>query len=1064
MSGESTPARRRPLPLLLAVAGLALWWLSPGTWAAALPLLFCPGWGLSRLLSVADRNFGVAGSALCLSLLIAGLVPLIPGLHPASWGAVLHAASLLLTVLGTWRLAAYDRWRAGQPAHPDPMPLWPARTATCLVVIAVAVTAVLLAEPLLRPAETSARPELAARALAWTTQGEDPFRAGHPPRVGLLPATAIAALSAGSGVHALVLAGLVALSCLVATLLFVGEGISRLWGNRGATRAMLALLLGLNPLATFFLLGASEQDDPVGALTPAFDPGLTTALLPFLQGSADALVLAFTAMLLSCTLSTLRRASTHVPRLLAAAAAGLALTRPEAALLLAPGWILGIAMAHVACRGNPDNDRHSTTRRAGEPAVLRAPFWRPVLHLAAGLGLALWFVEAPAPVLASHPRVVAWGLLAAVGPTCLLFMPGIRHLNASPGREAFFFVGLVTVMVVLGVTLDTFGDRGAMVVRLLSLVLAVPCANGALKMIEIHGDRARVLLAVIVLGILPAPWLVLTVTASSPRALVLDDPARDAVLHAPALEPALVRALLETREDSPHGAVLILAPASSRADGALAVLLAERSLLDTDADDPEAERRRGLVDRIARGDGTALLGLRALPGLAGREFWAPGSQGWPGFVPRPSPSGDVVLQHARPPAVVLVTVAGLRADRLNPDDMPALSALAARGVRFDQAVVPLPDTVPGVLTLFTGHPRGEATEASVEERYRARGYRTVAVVGLAPDQAEFPLAHHFETAHELPSAAAGTLVDLALLELGAADPRPAFVWLHLDDLLPPLRAPPSELPGRAPPASPEVLFPADGDVPALIFAAPTPHAWTGDDVELRLAAGLEVDPSETAGGLPGRGAGVVMVPSDVDWELGLRLHHEQVARLDRELHRLAQSLRSEDLLAVTAPHGSSLLEHQAWFDHGHDLFEPSIQIPFVVLGGGLPRVVHRGLASLADLPALLLEGRWPERDGVALVSRVRPGLGSGAIFPADVDPTSRGGPRRIFGLRTSGRKLILVRAPGSGLPAAGLAYDLVADPGEHHPRPATQAELERLLEVRAAFGDDELQPPRPTGG
>ena len=68
---------RTSLPLLSAVVGLVLFAISPGSLVPAATLLFCPGWGLLRLLSVVDRAFFVFGAALCGStLVLAGLTVL----------------------------------------------------------------------------------------------------------------------------------------------------------------------------------------------------------------------------------------------------------------------------------------------------------------------------------------------------------------------------------------------------------------------------------------------------------------------------------------------------------------------------------------------------------------------------------------------------------------------------------------------------------------------------------------------------------------------------------------------------------------------------------------------------------------------------------------------------------------------------------------------------------------------------------------------------------------------------------------------------------------------------
>ena len=69
------PAFAINLPLLLSVAGVVGWFVAPGHPLIAVPLLFCPGWGLLRMVSVIDRRFAVLGCSLCLSVLALAWVP-----------------------------------------------------------------------------------------------------------------------------------------------------------------------------------------------------------------------------------------------------------------------------------------------------------------------------------------------------------------------------------------------------------------------------------------------------------------------------------------------------------------------------------------------------------------------------------------------------------------------------------------------------------------------------------------------------------------------------------------------------------------------------------------------------------------------------------------------------------------------------------------------------------------------------------------------------------------------------------------------------------------------------
>lgn len=773
---STTTPRRFPLPLLSAVLGVGAAAVGADGLVLAGVLLFCPGWGATRLLSVADRNFGVYGSAVCLSMILLGLASRLP-LLDSPW--VVVGLTLVLCVIGTLRMRRHDLWLAADPPHPAPMPLWPARTPACLVLGGLTLAAVVWARPLGTAAFDGAHLLGAAESVGWTAGGEDPLVAGTALPADTLFSSAAATLSAATRLHPLVCVALLASTCLSAVLAFVAEGISRLWGNRGGTRAMLAFVVGMNPLGTFFMLGASDVEGARAAMSPSFDVGITAALQPFVDASPLALTLALVAMMQSCTLSILRRSSTHIPRLLAVATFGLVLNAPEAAMLLVPGWVLGIGLSHVACLGSIDNDPqlNASVRRRGEPATLRSPFWRPVLHLVAGLGVAALIVPVPDLPPQADVRSVAWALLAAVGPTCLLFMPGIRHLNASPGREAYHFVGLVATTVVLLLTFDLFGDEGNVGVRLLSLLLAVPCANGAMKMIEVHGFRARMCLALLVVGLLPTSVIVLWAAQRAPPVIVVDvEPGAVPTLGDDIVTGFDAALLGAVRDALPDRAVLALdAPPADPTRAAFVSLAVDAPLLAARTTGAEAARRRLLVERLGRGDATASWTLLETPSLARRPLYAIAGDVWPGFELLWRDGGGRVVQRARRDHVVLVTADRLRAGELDAQALAdALGTSAVPAMVFEQAVTPSPS--PGA-ALDAALRAGDATAPAV---LAARGMRVAAWVpadlGVGPDLAE----DFGDGWHTTPSdATAVELAEAALDWVAELPDDAAFAWIHV---------------------------------------------------------------------------------------------------------------------------------------------------------------------------------------------------------------------------------------------------------------------------------------------
>jgi len=953
MSSAAQRAYRAGAPLVLASAAWGLWVLRPGLLIAALPLLYCPGWGLLRVLSVVDRHFVVTGASFVLSALVLGLVARAGaalGFSIEQLGLLAHVVSLLLCIAGGLRLAAHDRSEARRTPHPDPMPLWPRRSPFCLLVLLLALGAVVWAAPLGSPPAGTGHLVSAARASAWQTGGEEPLLAGvAQPASRLLPAAA-GTLAAASGNATLIAVQLLDLAALAAVLLLVAEGVSRLRGNRGGTRAMLAMLLGLNPLAVWFLLGSQQGERSATALTAGFDPALTTALQPFLDGTPQVLTLAFTALLLSATLSVLRRASYHLPRVAGVAALGLGLASPAAAILLLPGWLVGIGLSHLACRDSFDNEPppSNSSRRPGEPIVLRAPFWALVWPISVGAAAGLWIAGLP-EVRTGLVNIVAWGLLAALGPTCLLFFPGVRHLHRSPGREAWFFIGLILLLVLMGVLIGFPGDRGELVVRLLALVLVVPIANGAVSLVEAYGRRASLALTLLVAFLLIAPAVELFEHHDRIRPLRVDRETGGLLVQDAPLSPELVAALREIARRSPADAVLVPPEDVDEDWLATVALLAERPLLGPSREESAQEGsttsvRARLAVRLHDGSEAALLAVRSLPGLHARELWAlHAGPTWPGFEAE-GMHGSLSLARARVGHVLLVTVAGLRADHLNPGALPRIAPLIETGALFTRAVSPLPTVQPALASLLTGRSPSEHGLLSADgtlaghartlaEEYAARGYRTAAVLTL---ESTAGLERGFQSVRTRPGAQAEQAVDAAFVRLAEADPRPLFLWLHLSDPM---------------------------DAPA------------GDK----------------------------------------RAYDEALAVVDRSLARVLRSLRRNDLVVLTAPHGRALPGDPSHGIFPPELLEPTLSVPLLLAGSGLHAGQQDGLIGLADVAGLLLRGALPERKRIALLG------------PGGTDWEGR-----VFGERRPDGKTLVLPASDQGARRA-WTFDLATDPTELRP-------------------------------
>jgi arylsulfatase A-like enzyme/Flp pilus assembly protein TadD len=346
--------------------------------------------------------------------------------------------------------------------------------------------------------------------------------------------------------------------------------------------------------------------------------------------------------------------------------------------------------------------------------------------------------------------------------------------------------------------------------------------------------------------------------------------------------------------------------------------------------------------------------------------------------------------------LLLVTLDTLRADRLGcygraGAETPALDALAARGVRFEQAQSAVPLTLPSHATILSGllpprhglrdNGRGAlpADVATLATRLGGAGYRTGAFVGAFVLDHRYGLARGFATyddeiprrGPELEAERPGSeVVDRALRWLDGAPPSgasggahatPWFAWVHLYD-------------------------------PHAPYDPPEPYRsrHTAD-----LYAG-EVAATDA-----------------------------QVARLLAALARRGETKRT--LVAVAGDHGESLGEHGE-LTHGLLLYQGTLRVPLLLSAPGVlsPRVVEEplGLADLAPTLAALLGQPLPApRDGRDLSAAL---LDGSAPPPADLYAETRYpatyGWSPLYALRRGALKLI--QAPRPEL------YDLVADPAE----------------------------------
>jgi arylsulfatase A-like enzyme len=338
---------------------------------------------------------------------------------------------------------------------------------------------------------------------------------------------------------------------------------------------------------------------------------------------------------------------------------------------------------------------------------------------------------------------------------------------------------------------------------------------------------------------------------------------------------------------------------------------------------------------------TALvLALVGLAGCAGgkreRSDAAPG----PASTPGPSEGR---------PSVLLITIDTLRADHLGVygyarKTSPRIDALAARGTVFDEAYTYWPKTRGSFVALMTGrlasqtgygksHPLLLDFNPTLASVLSDAGYETSATVDNPNVAASLGYAKGFaryretweEPALDTEMARARAITDDGVRFLREAGPgRPFLLWLHYVN---------PHAPYTPPPPWNEAFLDreaARGPRLPLVegFHGGVPRQW----------------------GQPGRTLGFYVAQYD-----------GEIAAVDAEVGRVIEALdasaaRSSTLVVLTSDHGESLGEHDYFFDHGEDLFDPCVRIPLVVAGPGV-RSGQRSdvLASTLDIVPTVLD-------------------------------------------------------------------------------------------------------------
>lgn len=369
---------------------------------------------------------------------------------------------------------------------------------------------------------------------------------------------------------------------------------------------------------------------------------------------------------------------------------------------------------------------------------------------------------------------------------------------------------------------------------------------------------------------------------------------------------------------------------------------------------------------------------------------APGTPGVPGAAPSP---GDL-------PDVVLVTLDTTRADRIGAygyakGHTETMDALAAAGLRFQNAYSPLPLTIPAHATMMTGllpyHHRIRSNGDNVldpsfttlAEHLHTAGYSTAASIAAFVTTRQWGFNQGFDAYYDsMPEAdekkdknywhterSGDLVVDDALNWLaGQPEDKPVFLWVHLYD----------------------AHFP---------YVPREPYATENKD----------------------------------------RPYDGELAFVDDQIQRLVDAFANRKVLwALIGDHGEGLGEHQE-ITHGMFTYNATQHVPFILSGEGVSPGVYEKPVSAADLtPTLLRTLGLPVPEGLDGVAQ--PG-GEATPYAESYQLSDRFkiAPHRMV---VSG-SLKLIDTPRPEL------YDLATDPGERtnlaDTRPDDVTRLKKLL-------------------
>ena len=174
------------------------------------------------------------------------------------------------------------------------------------------------------------------------------------------------------------------------------------------------------------------------------------------------------------------------------------------------------------------------------------------------------------------------------------------------------------------------------------------------------------------------------------------------------------------------------------------------------------------------------------------------------------------------------------------------------------------------------------------------------------------------------------------------------------------------------------------------------------------------------------------------------------------------AVRDRTLVVLTSDHGESLGEHGYYFDHGENLFDPSLRVPLLVVAPGAPagRRVDAFASTLDLVPTILDAAKvsWPP--DLAGTSLLRGGGGTGGAGSGAALRPERPQPDRrlLAGLQDRGRS----RRRTGGASRSTIARRIPGRRRTSRPRrPEALREERRELELFLERADREWARMRP---